>query len=120
MKAIVKSTVIAAALVLPALSLAQTTNGPLTRAQVRAQLIELEQAGYNPARGNRGTYPADIQAAEARVAAKGSSMSNTTATGVGGTATGTAEAGHSMPSAMPKAAPPLMPDMNSRSMFGHH
>ena len=104
MKAIVKTTAIAITLVVPALSFAQTSNGPVTRDQVRAQLIELEHAGYNPAHGNRGTYPAEIQAAEARVAAKHN--------GVGGTATGTAETGHTMPA--------MTPDMNKRSMFGYH
>ena len=40
----------------------------VTRAQVRADLVSLEQAGYNPARGATPDYPADIQAAEAKVA----------------------------------------------------
>ncbi|NRO96228.1 DUF4148 domain-containing protein [Paraburkholderia sp. NMBU_R16] len=126
MKAIVRTTAIAIALVVPALSSAQTSNGPLTRDQVRAQLIELEHAGYNPAHGNRGTYPAEIQAAEARVAAKHNGTNDASATGVGGaatgvggaatgvggTATGTAETGHTMPA--------MTPDMSKRSMFGHH
>ncbi|MBY4832941.1 DUF4148 domain-containing protein [Burkholderia dolosa] len=43
---------------------------PLTRAQVREELIRLEAAGYDPSRGDDGEYPADIQAAEARVAAQ--------------------------------------------------
>jgi hypothetical protein len=112
MKAIVKTTAIAITLVVPALSFAQTSNGPVTRDQVRAQLIELEHAGYNPAHGNRGTYPAEIQAAEARVAAKHNGMNDASATDVGGTATGTAETGRTMPA--------VTPDMNKRSMFGYH
>ena len=53
----------------PALSFAQS-NTPLTRAQVRADLVRVERAGYNPATGNDPQYPADIQAAEAKVAAE--------------------------------------------------
>ena len=41
---------------------------PLTRAQVRDELIRLEAAGYDPAKGDEGAYPADIQAAEAKLA----------------------------------------------------
>lgn len=55
-------------LIFPLASLAQTT-APVTRAQVRAQLVQIEKAGYNPARRDNN-YPADIQAAEARVAAR--------------------------------------------------
>lgn len=51
-------------LTVPAVSFAQSQQ-PLTRAQVRAELVELQQAGY---RGdNEATYPAAIQAAEERV-----------------------------------------------------
>lgn len=42
----------------------------LTRAEVRADLVRVEQAGYNPSIGNDATYPADIQAAEAKIAAQ--------------------------------------------------
>ena len=53
---------------------AQTSSAPaahqLTRAEVRHELEELEAAGYNPAQGDDVDYPADIQAAEAKVAAK--------------------------------------------------
>ncbi|MFX1670799.1 DUF4148 domain-containing protein [Paraburkholderia sp. A2WS-5] len=53
-------------LLTPLASFAQTTT-PLTRAQVRAQLVQIEKAGYNPARRDNN-YPDDIQAAEARIA----------------------------------------------------
>ncbi|AOK08710.1 DUF4148 domain-containing protein [Burkholderia sp. AU19243] len=45
------------------------SNTPLTRAQVREELMRLEAAGYDPSKGDDGEYPADIQAAQARVAA---------------------------------------------------
>ncbi len=90
----IKAIAIAIALAIPAVSFAQPSNGPLTRAQVRAQLIQLERAGYNPAAGNKSQYPSGIQAAEARVAAQNGSTE--TATGVGGTTTSGSESGHQM------------------------
>lgn len=45
-----------------------TSQRPKTRAEVRAELVRLEQAGYNPATANDYDYPQNIQAAEARVA----------------------------------------------------
>src|SRR5471030_1425787 len=53
----------------PALSFAQS-NAPVTRAEVRADLVRVEQAGYNPSGGDNVNYPTDIQAAEAKVAAQ--------------------------------------------------
>ncbi|HKR40982.1 MAG TPA: DUF4148 domain-containing protein [Paraburkholderia sp.] len=60
--------VAASAVAVPAYSFAQSTQ-PLTRAEVRADLVRVEQAGYSPGRGDDIDYPADIQAAEAKVAA---------------------------------------------------
>ena len=51
----------------PALSFAQS-NEPVTRAQVRAELVQLQKAGYNPA-ADETQYPRNIQAAQARVEA---------------------------------------------------
>ncbi|ASL46986.1 hypothetical protein bAD24_III06310 [Burkholderia sp. AD24] len=59
----------AGALATPVLSFAQS-NAPVTRADVRADLVRVEQAGYNPSTSDDATYPADIQAAEAKVAAQ--------------------------------------------------
>ncbi|PLZ04478.1 hypothetical protein CY652_00740 [Burkholderia sp. WAC0059] len=70
MKTILKSLVVAAVIAVPAVSFAQSqSNGPLTRAQVTGELAQLEQAGYDPG-ANDAHYPADIQSAEARVAAQ--------------------------------------------------
>ncbi|MFL9962436.1 DUF4148 domain-containing protein [Paraburkholderia sediminicola] len=53
---------------------AQTVSEPaapqLTRAEVMHELEELEAAGYNPSQGDDVSYPADLQAALAKVAAK--------------------------------------------------
>jgi glucose/arabinose dehydrogenase len=50
----------------------------LTRAQVYAQLVQLEQVGYNP-NGSHFTYPAKTQAAEARLAASNAGDANSAA-----------------------------------------
>jgi len=78
--------VAAGALAAPALSFAQS-NGPVTRAEVRAELIRLEQAGYQPGRGDNIDYPVDIQAAEAKVAAQDSNKTNDAVGGVAQTHT---------------------------------
>lgn len=67
MKPFVKAVALAAVLAVPAISFAQQSNQPLTRAEVRNQLIELENAGYRP-EVNDPYYPAKLQEAEARVA----------------------------------------------------
>jgi cytochrome c556 len=87
MKNLIQAVVVAAALAAPVAVFAQS-NQPVTRAQVRAELIQLEKAGYNPARGEDPYYPADIQAAEAKVAAQNGATS-----GYGGVASGSSDAG---------------------------
>ena len=64
MKSFVFTIVAASALAMPIAAFSQT-DGTVTRAQVRAELQQLEQAGYDPAKGENPNYPADIQAAEA-------------------------------------------------------
>jgi hypothetical protein len=88
---LVRSLIIAAVVAIPAVSFAQS-NEPLTRADVRAQLIQLEKAGYNPA-SDQTQYPKNIEAAQARIDAAngvsaksyGSSTSGTAAAGSRGT-----------------------------------
>jgi hypothetical protein len=87
MKSLVQAVVVAAALVAPLASFAQS-NQPLTRAQVRAELVQLEKAGYSPGASADAYYPRDIQAAEARVAAQ-----NDAAHDVGGTPGGSSVSG---------------------------
>ncbi|AQQ48116.1 MULTISPECIES: DUF4148 domain-containing protein [Burkholderia cepacia complex] len=50
----------------PVTSFAQSGNASLTRAQVRAQLVQVEKAGYFPSRKDPN-YPDSIQAAERRI-----------------------------------------------------
>jgi hypothetical protein len=85
-KSLIPAFVLASALAMPAVSFAQS-NGPVTRAQVRADLVQLEKAGYHVGDGHT-TYPVEIQAAEAKVAAE-----NGASSGYGGAAAGSSEAG---------------------------
>ncbi|KXU84537.1 hypothetical protein CI15_23830 [Paraburkholderia monticola] len=86
---------------------AQSASVPLTRAQVRADLIRLEQAGYNPATVNDVNYPADIQAAEAKIAAEDAEQQAATPpqpntdSGLGTEMKGATEAGHKTPKIAP-------------------
>jgi hypothetical protein len=91
MKSLVKTVALVLVLAASAASFAQTGQ-PLTRAEVKAQLKQVEQAGYNPGRSSDADYPADIQAAEARVAAQNGTARGE-ATGYGTTATGSSQAG---------------------------
>ncbi|HEX7910284.1 MAG TPA: DUF4148 domain-containing protein [Paraburkholderia sp.] len=90
MKTLISAVVVAAALVAPVASFAQS-NQPVTRAQVRAELVQLEKAGYNPA-GDNITYPAQLQAAQARVDAQ-SGTAQAANSGYGAPTAGTSEAG---------------------------
>jgi len=66
MKGSLKAIVIATTLAAPIIAFAQAAT-PLTRAQVQAQLSALRSVGYDPANVSNN-YPADIQAAEAKLA----------------------------------------------------
>jgi hypothetical protein len=79
MKTLIGLSLAVSALLAPALSFAQATNAPLTRAQVYADLVRVEQAGYNPSASDDSTYPADIQSAEAKVAAQSLAPADTQA-----------------------------------------
>ena len=70
MKTLACLTLAACAFAGPITGFAQTASTPLTRAQVRAELLRLEAAGYNPSAGDEGDYPADIEAAQAKIAAE--------------------------------------------------
>jgi hypothetical protein len=69
MKSLVYAVSAAAVFAAPVVSFAQS-NEPVTRAQVQAELSELEQVGYDPSRGEDVPYPDDIQAAQTRIAAR--------------------------------------------------
>ncbi|MFT4067277.1 DUF4148 domain-containing protein [Paraburkholderia sp.] len=77
MKSLFKAVAIAAALAAPVVSFAQSSQQPVTRAQVRGELIQLEHAGYNPATSNDTNYPGNIQAAEQQVQAQNPTVAQT-------------------------------------------
>ncbi|MFM0223837.1 DUF4148 domain-containing protein [Paraburkholderia dipogonis] len=94
MKSLIKAVALVVVFAAPVASFAQSEQ-PVTRAEVKAQLKQIEQAGYNPAVATDSTYPADIQAAEARVAAQSG------ATGYGPSTAGSSETGSNVPAGNP-------------------
>jgi hypothetical protein len=85
MSKLLPAVVVAAGLAVPAASFAQSSQQGLTRAQVRAELIQLEQHGYSP------QNPGQFQAAETRVGAAKRKTNDTS--GYGTSATGASESG---------------------------
>lgn len=86
-KLFVQAIAVAAAFAAPAITFAQS-GAPVTRAQVRSELAQLEKAGYHPGDGDESTYPQDLQRAEARIA-----QSAAGANDVGGTTAGSSSFG---------------------------
>jgi hypothetical protein len=115
MKSPFRTVVVAVFIATPLASFAQSST-PKTLAEVRAELVQIEQAGYSPGAADNTTYPADIQAAEARVETQ--NLKNSTAqlgspdsSGVGGTGSGSSASG---------AVKPISPnDGTSPIYFGH-
>lgn len=92
MKSLIQAVVVAAVLAAPVAAFAQS-NQPATRAQVNAELAQLEKSGYNPA-ASETNYPAGIQAAEARVAAQNGATDSVGGMPSGSSASGTRMAAH--------------------------
>jgi hypothetical protein len=95
MKSLIKTVALVVVLAAPVASFAQSAQ-PLTRAEVKAQLKQIEQAGYNPAVAENANYPADIQAAEARIATQ-NAIAQSDTTGYGSAATGSSQTGTPAP-----------------------
>jgi hypothetical protein len=87
MKSLIQAVIAAAVICAPVASFAQS-NAPVTRAQVRAELVQLEKAGYRVGDGDNAHYPEQIQAAEARVSAQ-----NGATTGYGASTSGSSDSG---------------------------
>ncbi|PCE22904.1 hypothetical protein BWP39_24795 [Paraburkholderia acidicola] len=90
MKSLFPALVVATLLAAPVASFAQS-NQPLTRAEVRAQLVQLEKAGYNPV-GDQTDYPNNIQAAQRRVDEQ-SAVAQADTSGYGAASNGSSQAG---------------------------
>ena len=106
MKTLICLTLAVSALASPALTFAQTTSDQLTRAQVRADIVRVEQAGYRPGSGDND-YPVEIQAAEAKIVEQDEARRATDAVG------GVAQAGSSQTGMAANA-------MSSRSLYAGH
>ncbi|WP_446902859.1 DUF4148 domain-containing protein [Burkholderia sp. YIM B11467] len=65
----------------------------VSRAQVRAELVQLEQAGYRPGRANDPHYPDDLQAALTRVHANDAVAADAAASGYGRDAVAATQSG---------------------------
>lgn len=89
---LIQSLVVAAVVALPALSFAQS-NHPVTRAEVRAELVALQKAGYNPST-DQTQYPQNILAAEARLNAQ-NAQGDVTASSYGPSMAGSSASGSS-------------------------
>ncbi|WP_322083088.1 DUF4148 domain-containing protein [Burkholderia sp. BCC1972] len=80
---------VSAAVAAPAFA-SETT---VTRAQVRAELAALQQAGYLPNRPNDPNYPANIQAALSRIHDSGAVAADAQAAGYGSDAGSATQSG---------------------------
>lgn len=67
MKSLISAVVVASALIVPAVSFAQQANGPVTRTQVRAELVSAQQAGL--LNQNDTNYPKSVPQSGIAVAA---------------------------------------------------
>ncbi|MFX1674723.1 DUF4148 domain-containing protein [Paraburkholderia sp. A2WS-5] len=107
-RTLIQAAVVAALVAAPALSFAQdSSSAPKSRAEVRQELIQIEQAGYNPATANDSMYPQDIQAAEARVSQQqgmAQAQLPVADTGYGGAPMGTMQSGQPAPRVAPSPA----------------
>ncbi|MGP8475503.1 DUF4148 domain-containing protein [Burkholderia sp. PR2] len=68
----------------------------VTRAQVRAELAALQQAGYLPNRPNDPNYPDNLQAALKRVRDSDATAADTQTAGYGNNADGATQSGSRM------------------------
>ncbi|CAE6692774.1 MULTISPECIES: DUF4148 domain-containing protein [Paraburkholderia] len=89
MKSFTRMVLIAAVFAAPVASFAQSSQ-PVSREQVRAELAQLEKAGYDP--HDWLHYPENIQAAEAKVAAQ-NAAAQAPVSGYGGAVDGTSRSG---------------------------
>ncbi|GAB7524936.1 DUF4148 domain-containing protein [Paraburkholderia sp. 2C] len=102
MKSFISAIAVAAVLATPVVSFAQS-NGPVTRAQVRAELAQVQKAERGATLWNTGDahYPDGLAAAESQVVAQNGASQ---ATGYGPATNGTSQSGHAqVPGQVPQA-----------------
>jgi Domain of unknown function (DUF4148) len=105
------------ALASPIVSFAQST-APVTRAQVRAELIRLERAGYRVGDSDDTNYPEQIQAAEAKIAAQDSREAGNSDVG-GKTTNGTLASGSVQHVSKPSPSSCIGPASYCNLFFGN-
>jgi len=96
MNTIQRISALAALLAVPLAASAQMTgqsNDSLTRQQVKDDLVQMEQQGYNPTVTNEATYPQRVEAADARIGAMQLSQTGDSQYGYGGVPIGTSASG---------------------------
>ncbi|CAB3647281.1 DUF4148 domain-containing protein [Trinickia soli] len=101
-KSLIQGIVVAAVVMAPVVSFAQK-NAPVTRAQLKSEIVRLEKSGYSPA-GSDIDYPANLQAAEARTDDDERTAVKTT---YGGEVVGATEAGSRAPASYRATSPYL-------------
>ncbi|MCA8092858.1 DUF4148 domain-containing protein [Burkholderia anthina] len=94
MKSIIYAAIAASVLAAPIASFAQSDQG-LTRAQVRADLVQLEQNGYKPLASD-AQYPQNVQAAEQRIQPNQPMLAHADTSGYGAVATTAGQSGRRM------------------------
>ncbi|BCF92851.1 MULTISPECIES: DUF4148 domain-containing protein [Paraburkholderia] len=89
MKSLIKAVAVFFVVATPAASFAQANQSPVTRAEVRAELIQAEKSGYSPLAW--ADYPyGEIQAAEFRASRKATAADTS---GYGPASSGTSQSG---------------------------
>ncbi|WP_323121213.1 DUF4148 domain-containing protein [Burkholderia alba] len=92
MKTIVYAAVAASILAAPLAAFAQSSQQPLTRAEVRSELVQLEQNGYKP-EASDAQYPNNIQAAAQRAQPAQQTLTHADTSGYGVQPVGATESG---------------------------
>ncbi len=103
MNTLIKQIAVAVALVAPIASSFAQSNQPLTREQVRADLVRVERAGYNPLDWIH--YPENIQAAEQR-ASRQEEVAQAGTSGYGQSVEGASQSGSATDGAVSTYSPP--------------
>ncbi|HHX4058747.1 MAG: DUF4148 domain-containing protein [Burkholderia contaminans] len=101
MNNLIRAVLLSCALSAPIVAFAQTTDHAVTRADVRADLVRVEKAGYRPI-SNDPNYPEDIQAAEAKVAVQ------------------QAQSAAARPADAAKTATSSLASLDTQSLYEHH
>jgi hypothetical protein len=115
MKASIFAVAVACVLAAPVAAYAQQTDAPQTRTEVRADLIQIEQAGYRPGDNDPG-YPRKLELAETKVAQEGGDA-NERADMSMGTSAGSSAVLPSHPVSTSRSASVHAHDVGTRSIY---